>query len=306
MAGDWIKFETATLDKGEVSLLAKILKIDPDLAIGKLVRFWSWADKITSDGMDIRVTSIFLDRVVYQPGFTDAMLQIGWLKSTGDDIYEIPNFDRQNGHTSKSRLDGNRRVAKCRSKAVEAVPDVTDERYKCNADVTKKRYIPVTDVTPEKRREEKRRGVATIVAPLSVPLLGEFPESAHEAWREWQEYRERRAGAKGKDKLPWTEQALHLSRRQIEAHIHTHGAQIVIDRITAAIVGNWQGLNLDKLGAQDLPGMQQPQEQRKTFAEMDKERKDSERRGPEEIRLKLFDWKEGVSDEQLAEWGETR
>ena len=306
MAGDWIKFETATLDKGEVSLLAKILKIDPDLAIGKLVRFWAWADKITSDGKGIKVTSLFLDRVVYQSGFTAAMLEVGWLKTGGEeDVYEIPNFERQNGHTSKNRLDTCRRVAKSRAKPQQEEEDVTDSRYTCNTDVTKSRYNPVTPVTSEKRREEKRSVVATTVAPTSVPLAKSFPAEIQDAWQEWQDYRTARASAKGRAKLPWTEQAQRLSKSQVEIYYHSHGSRIVADRITAAIAGNWQGLNFDKLESQPmLPNNPQPIQ--KSFAQIDEERKKADRHGPEKIERKIYDWKATATDEELKSWGVER
>lgn len=68
-----------------------------------------------------------------------------------------------------------------------------------------------------------------------------------QAWDEWQAYRQRRHAAKGRDHLAWTAQAARLSAGQVEAAAETYGSQIVSDRITAAIAGNWQGLNLDKL-----------------------------------------------------------
>ena len=65
------------------------------------------------------------------------------------------------------------------------------------------------------------------------------------AWEEWQQYRQEKARAKlAKDRRPWTGQAARLSANQITEHAARLGERIVLDRITSAIAGNWQGLNL--------------------------------------------------------------
>ncbi|EPO1283207.1 hypothetical protein ACT6KQ_004267, partial [Shigella flexneri] len=45
MASNWIKLEVITPDKPEIFRLAEILNIDPDAALGKVIRFWAWADQ---------------------------------------------------------------------------------------------------------------------------------------------------------------------------------------------------------------------------------------------------------------------
>jgi len=137
MAGDWIKFELATLDKSEVVRMAARLGIDQDAVTGKLLRVWAWADQNTIDGNAVSVTSAFLDRLTVCPGFAKAMQEAGWLE--GDELdFTFPNFERHNGITGKKRSETNRRV--------------TNHRAKCNANT-------VTDALqkalPEKRREEK-------------------------------------------------------------------------------------------------------------------------------------------------------
>lgn len=56
MAGDWIKFETTTPDKPEVDRIATVLDVDPDAVVGKLIRFWIWADQQALDGNAVSVT----------------------------------------------------------------------------------------------------------------------------------------------------------------------------------------------------------------------------------------------------------
>ncbi|STJ11641.1 Uncharacterised protein [Escherichia coli] len=50
MASNWIKLEVITPDKPEIFRLAEILNIDPDAALGKVIRFWAWADQQMIDG----------------------------------------------------------------------------------------------------------------------------------------------------------------------------------------------------------------------------------------------------------------
>jgi hypothetical protein len=102
MAGDWIKVEHCLPDKPEVHLIARILGIDPDAVVGKLVRLWCWADAHTVSGEDIPVLATFVDRMAFQPGFADALVQAGWLV-VKDDVLTIPRFGRHNGHTAKAR-----------------------------------------------------------------------------------------------------------------------------------------------------------------------------------------------------------
>ena len=141
MAGDWLKIERSTPDKEEVWRLSSDLDLDPDAAFGKLFRVWSWFDEHTENGNAGTVTKKLLDRLVGVTGFCDAMISVNWMVEEGDQI-SLPNFDRHNGKTAKTRAVTNRRVAKSREAKTE-----------CNAaTVTKTEQKPL----PEKRREEKK------------------------------------------------------------------------------------------------------------------------------------------------------
>lgn len=111
MAGDWIKFELATLDKPEVFQIAEVVDCDPDAVVGKLMRVWGWFDQQTEDGNAPTVTKKLLDRLAGVIGFADAMADAGWLIENGATI-SLPHFDRHNGKSAKTRLLGARRVAK--------------------------------------------------------------------------------------------------------------------------------------------------------------------------------------------------
>lgn len=133
MAGDWIKFEHVTPDKPEVDQMAEELGVDPDTVVGKLTRFWVWADQQAICGNALSVTKNHIDRITHQKGFADALLKVGWLQArTGS--FAIPHFDRHNGQTAKSRALTKKRVDKSRG-------------TNCNGD-------SVTKALPEKRRED--------------------------------------------------------------------------------------------------------------------------------------------------------
>lgn len=146
MAGDWIKFESTTPDKPEVVAMASVLGIDQDAVVGKLMRLWVWADQNSVNGNGVTVTSSFLDRITFCPGFAKAMRDVGWL--SGDDgAMSLPNFERHNGKTAKERAVTNRRVADHRIRNGES-----------NAVVTP---APLPKPLPEKRRvrEEKKEKI---------------------------------------------------------------------------------------------------------------------------------------------------
>lgn len=114
MARNWIKIETNTLDKPEVCVIATFLKIDPDAALGKLVRLWSWAEVNKVSGNKVGVTKEFLDRVVGQKGFSDALEHAGWL--TGNDgALVFTNFAKHNGKLARGRAQTAERVSRHRA-----------------------------------------------------------------------------------------------------------------------------------------------------------------------------------------------
>jgi hypothetical protein len=139
MAGDWIKFELATIDKPEVLQMADLMDMTSDEVVGKLLRVWGWFDQRSLNGDAGGVTGVtlmkFIDRHVGRQGFAACMKKVGWLGEDG-----LPNFDRHNGETAKNRALTKRRMKRLR-----------------NADVTQS----VTQTpSPEKRREEVKEATS--------------------------------------------------------------------------------------------------------------------------------------------------
>lgn len=135
MADFWIKVEKSTPDKPEVFEIAQILNMDPDAVLGKLIRFWIWADSNSDDGHIKSVTNVLIDRVTMSPGFADAMRTAGWL-----DENNIPNFSRHLGQSAKKRANDSERKRKSRN--------VTTKSVKCHKE-------SVTETGLDKSREDK-------------------------------------------------------------------------------------------------------------------------------------------------------
>jgi hypothetical protein len=139
MAGDWIKFETSTLDKPEIWQLADKLDRTPEAIVGHLLRFWSWANRQSRDGNALVTDLSIIDRVGNLTGLGEAMLSTGWLVKDPGQVtrYSIPNWERHNGKSAKDRALTRDRVQAHRAK-------------NGNGPVTETKQGSVT-------REEKRR-----------------------------------------------------------------------------------------------------------------------------------------------------
>jgi hypothetical protein len=144
MAGEWLKLELNTADKPEVLKMARILSIDKDAVLGKLVRVWAWFDKNTVDGLVDGVVDEDLDNIAHQQGFCHAMSVVGWLEYDNSQQYiKLPKFDRHNGQTAKNRALKNERQARWRSgvDSKETVVETVSASTKASTREEKRRYI---------------------------------------------------------------------------------------------------------------------------------------------------------------------
>jgi hypothetical protein len=170
VAGDWIKMEHVLPEKPEVLALSQVLRLDRFAVVGRLHAIWSWFDRHTQDGSVAGVTPAFLDTLVSHEGFAAAMTSVGWLKERSDGRISVPNFDRHISKSAKERALGSERTRRSRNAPT------------------------VTEASPEKRREEKRRNGDTSPLPPFDPLAVTFPpplESQRfiDAWSRWVRHR---------------------------------------------------------------------------------------------------------------------
>lgn len=174
MAGDWIKVEHTTPDKPEVVKLAEILHMDdPDFVLGKLWRFWAWADANTQDGI-LKTKYAHIDRVVYCPGFARGLVSVGWLQGR-EGALVIPNFDRHNGNSSKARaLEAEaKRIRRSLKDQSDNVSDIVSDKSPTQCPTVVRH-----NVRPEKRREEN-----TTTPTTTGREVCQFPQDVSEVER---------------------------------------------------------------------------------------------------------------------------
>ncbi len=138
MAGDWIKMDVNLHEKPEVIQLSSALSMDRYAVVGRLHRLWSWFDLHSADGRVAGVTACYLDELAGQPGFSQALRQVGWLEERGGGELVVPNFDRHNGQSAKRRAEATERKRKSRGNQEEPEPEAElglalDTNAKANA-----------------------------------------------------------------------------------------------------------------------------------------------------------------------------
>jgi hypothetical protein len=169
MAGDWIKMRSNIKDDPDVVLIAGKLSTDEFSVIGRLHAVWAWLDQHSADGISVRTTSAYLDRLTACPGFAEALRAVGWLDGR-DGSLTFPNFEKHNGETAKARALAKNRMQK-------------QERNISYASSV--RSVTQT-ASPEKRREEKSVGSAA--RPAGIEEAFEFskaksyPNKVTERW----------------------------------------------------------------------------------------------------------------------------
>jgi hypothetical protein len=161
MAGDWLKIEAATPDKPEVFEIAVQLNMQPAEAFGRLFLVWRWFDQHTESGNAHNVTSAYLNHIAGVTGFAEAMHNVGWLDMKPDGSFgcSLPNFDRHNGKTAKTRVLTAKRVATHKLRngngalTQEALP--REEKRREDKDTSRKGLQPVPkDWKPNERTVE--------------------------------------------------------------------------------------------------------------------------------------------------------
>lgn len=133
------------MDKPEVFEMAEILGIDPDAVVGKLLRVWSWFDEQSRDGHASVTVRTLLDRRAGVPDFVTAMISVGWLSELNG-RFILPNYERHNGSSAKSRALATLRKQKSRIG----------------------HGASVTETGLEKRREEKSKNTPPEFCPCTV------------------------------------------------------------------------------------------------------------------------------------------
>lgn len=136
MAGDWIKMRVDLFTHPKVVRISSALKADRLRTVGGLMSAWCLFGAHSADGKLDGYTSETLDAHLGWPGFSAALIAVGWLSDDGESL-ALPAFEAHNGASAKRRaMDADRK---------------RDVRKTSASDADKKR------TREEKRREEEKQ-----------------------------------------------------------------------------------------------------------------------------------------------------
>ncbi|MFN1145377.1 DNA replication domain protein [Serratia liquefaciens] len=169
MAGDWIKMRSDLHTHPKIVRMASALKADRLRIVGGLHSAWCLFDVHSVDGFLDGYSPETLDDMIGFPGFSRAMMAVGWLEVDGENLV-MPRFDEHNGQSAKRRAQ--------------------DAARKRNV-----RKMSASDADKMKTREEKRREDLKDKDPPLTPPRKEKPNYEYppelnvEAWEEWKQFR---------------------------------------------------------------------------------------------------------------------
>jgi hypothetical protein len=177
----WIPMELDLAVSTDVIAITAAVEqlVDEDHTVGKLHRFWAWANRQTADGNLPGVTEAWIDRYLGITGFAAALLKVGWLIELPAGGLAIADFGRWNGKSAKARLLNARRVSEHKSRTRRAKGNAGG-----NAEVTPDHYQK-RDLQKEKEKEiqqqqsaaDGEKGEKTPERPVETPEgLGTAPE----------------------------------------------------------------------------------------------------------------------------------
>jgi len=164
MAGNWIKMRHDLQDAPEVRRIARAAGLDRDQVVGKLYRFWTWADRHGKNGeVDAELEDV--DEQVGLVGFGAALVSVGWLDSQAGGIV-IPHWDRHFSDSAKVRALGQNRA----------------EKHRNATSVTRSQGGVTQGALPDKRRGEEK--VPPSPREASPPEPAEAAATIRAAWVE--------------------------------------------------------------------------------------------------------------------------
>lgn len=159
MAGDWIKMRIDLQSHPKIVRILSATDADKFRVIGGLHAVWSVFDTHSVDGVLPGYTPKALDHVIGWPGFSAAMIDVGWLSFRDAEGLAMPEFGEHNGQSAKRRAEDQKRKRDGRNRP-QSVRKVSGES---------------ADTNGTREREEKEKIEAI---PPSSPLPAEKPKPA--------------------------------------------------------------------------------------------------------------------------------
>ena len=179
---DWLKIRVNLPDDPVVAWLSRRLGRSPDEVLGKLLRFWAWADQNTHDGSLPGAALEDVDRLVRLKGFALALCEVpkgAWLERT-DDGLAIPRFEQHNGASAKRRAMERDRMRATRDPSA----------IRADALRTESEHDAHSRGRGRARDTDSLRSSGADTAPRDAAgdrpsPPGDGPESPHVAFRDW-------------------------------------------------------------------------------------------------------------------------
>lgn len=166
MAGDWIKLRIDLQTHPKVVRILSATKADKFRVIGGLHAVWSVFDTHSQDGVLHGYTPETLDHIIGWSGFSDGMIQVGWLEYDGKETLKLPEFAEHNGQSGKRRAEDQKRKRDGR-KSPQSVRNLSSEssdkkrtREEKRRDIKPKGFIKPTLEEVQAYCLERRNGIS--------------------------------------------------------------------------------------------------------------------------------------------------
>ncbi|HDC4347183.1 DnaT-like ssDNA-binding domain-containing protein [Enterobacter kobei] len=196
MAGDWIKMRADLHTHPKVVRMASALKADRLRIVGGLHSAWCLFDVHSVDGLLDGYSADTLDDLIGFPGFSRAMMAVGWLEENGESLV-MPRFEAHNGQSAKRRAqDADRKRNVRKASASEADKKRTREE-KRREDIKDKPHIGGEQNSPvdnsagggEPDPDANNAMLNGYVAPGGMGEFGKF--QMHDDWKPDQQFTRR-------------------------------------------------------------------------------------------------------------------
>lgn len=137
MAGDWIKMRSDLHTHPKIVRMASALKADRLRIVGGLHSAWCLFDVHSVDGFLDGYSPETLDDMIGFPGFSRAMMAVGWLEVDGENLV-MPRFDEHNGQSAKRRAQDAARKRSVRKMSASKADKMTTREEKRREDLKDK------------------------------------------------------------------------------------------------------------------------------------------------------------------------
>jgi len=137
MAGDWIKMRSDLHTHPKIVRMASALKADRLRIVGGLHSAWCLFDVHSVDGFLDGYSPETLDDMIGFPGFSRAMMAVGWLEVDGENLV-MPRFDEHNGQSAKRRAQDAARKRNVRKMSASQTDKMTTREEKRREDLKDK------------------------------------------------------------------------------------------------------------------------------------------------------------------------